>query len=396
MRIQEVRAREILDSRGEPTLEVTMITTSHQASFSVPSGKSTGAREAKVIRSADGSMRAPLASIISLHHKLVGQHLGNQAEFDHFLTSLDATSDKHELGGNTLLALSGAYLRLSAAATNQPLWRYIADWAGIKPAYPRIYANVVNGGKHAPGLDIQEFMVVPPAETPMVAIRKIREIYHALGDKLVSSYGAASRLVGDEGGYAPTGATHGEIWQILNGLSAEVGCQLACDAAATSFLEGDHYRFENQELSRSDLAAVYQGWDAQYDLLSVEDPFGEDDTTGFELLKTQEHKFFVVGDDLTTTQASAVKQYGEAGLIGGVIIKPNQIGTFSEAMAAIQAAKALDIKVIISHRSGETLDDTIADLAVGVGAFGIKIGAPARGERITKYNRLMHIEEEMV
>lgn len=396
MRIDRVKARQILDSRGNWTLEVTLASRDLTVSCSVPDGSSTGRHEARVRRDDDGRLSSALRTIERITPRLIGQAIGDQTAFDQFLLKLDPSPTKAELGGNVTLALSGAYLKLSALAQRRPLWRYIAELTGSKPDWPRLYANLVNGGKHAPGLDIQEFMVVAQPVAPSQAIARLRQVYQQLKERLVKRFGPAAQLVGDEGGFAPAGATHQQILDLLRELLAETSLDLAIDAAATSFSSGPgQYRFEGYEVSSRHLAELYQAWAKRYRLLSIEDPFAEDDTDGFQLLRQAHPDLMVIGDDLTTTNAERITTAAETNLIGGVIIKPNQIGTITETFAAITAARAQKLTVIASHRSGETLDDLVADLAVGIGAAGFKLGAPARGERVAKYNRLIKIEEEM-
>jgi enolase len=416
-KITEVLAREILDSRTTPTIEVTMKAGELRATFSTPSGASTGTHEAHELRDGDAAryggkgVRGCVQAIEALRGELVGRELGDQAGFDVWLIERDGTPNKDKLGGNTILALSGVYLRLSAVARGLEVWQLVnellnatARGEAAKPAFPRIYANLVNGGKHAPGLDVQEFMVVPRETRPSLAVPAIAAVYSALGAELKAKYGPFAHLVGDEGGYVPAGAKHADIWQMLRAAAPAADFDLACDVAASSLavdddVSGDSgYHFEGATLTRVQLADIYRGWAAEHNLLSVEDPFAEADRTGFALVDAASSPaptFFVVGDDISVTSAERITELAAAGLIGGVIIKPNQIGTVTETIAAVQAAHAHSVKVVVSHRSGETNDDFVADLAYGVGAFGLKIGAPARGERVAKYNRLLAIEESL-
>jgi enolase len=415
-KITEVRAREILDSRTTPTIEVTLWADDARATFSTPSGASTGKHEAHELRDGDAAryggngVRKCVEIVEKLRAELIGRELGDQAGFDAWLIAQDGTPNKDKLGGNTILALSGAYLRLSAVVRGLEVWQLVAELAETTPAFPRIYANVVNGGKHAPGLDVQEFMVVPREARPSVAVPQVVAAYVALGLELKSKYGPFARLVGDEGGYVPAGAKHADIWQMLRAAAPAANYDLACDVAASSLAVDDDvsgedgYKFEGAQISRQQLADVYRVWARDYNLLSIEDPFAEDDRAGFALLgaaatsapaANTDPTPFVVGDDISVTSAERITELAAAGLIGGVIIKPNQIGTVTETLAAVRAAHAHSVKVIVSHRSGETNDDFVSDLAYGVGAFGLKIGAPARGERVAKYNRLLAIEESL-
>lgn len=396
MKIKSVKARQIIDSRGQPTLEVSMTSQSgHQAVFGVPAGASTGEHEAPEKR--DGGMAyggmgvsGCVQQIEALSDQIVGQPLGNQAVFDAPLTT-----NKVTYGSNTTLGLSGVYCKLSALANEQPLWQYLSELTGMQPAFPRLYANLINGGKHAPGLDIQEIMIVPRTTSPKQATEQIHQFRGRLAKSLEQSYGASSLLIGDEGGFVPQGANHADVLAIYRQIIADMGNELdiALDAAASSFYNQDGYNFEGYNLSSSDLRAWYLKNDQN--ILSIEDPFAEDDLEAHQQLAKEKPSFFIVGDDTTVTSASHIQELAEQHTIGGVIIKPNQVGTISETIDAIQTARHYKIKTIISHRSGETNDDFIVDLAYGTGAFGLKLGAPVRGERVAKFNRLLQIEEEL-
>lgn len=400
MKIKFIKAHEILDSRGLPTLQIEMESAnSIGASFSVPAGKSTGLNEALEKRDQDkkrfdgNGVLACIKIVEQLKPYLIGFELGQQTRFDEMLIHLDGTPNKQNLGANTLLGLSGAYLRLSAKLMKQNLWHYIAYLTGSKPLFPRLYANLINGGKHAPGLDVQEFMIVPKSTTPSEVIPQIATFYKELGHALSDEFGPAATLIGDEGGYAPGGIKHDQALKFLDQLRNS-RIDLACDIAASSFCKKGQYNFEGQNLTVAGLINKFIEWDKTYHLLSLEDPVAENDLEGLELLVAKNPRFAIIGDDLTVTSAEKIIKLAKAKLVSGVIIKPNQIGTVSETFTAITAAKQVGIKIIVSHRSGETNDDFVSDLAFGVGAFGFKLGAPARGERIAKYNRLLAIERE--
>ena len=404
MVITDIQAYEILDSRGFPTLEIVMTANALTASFSVPAGKSTGVHEAYELRDGDTfryggqGVAGGVKLLAVIKPQLVGQALNLQSEFDDLLIKLDGTPNKSHLGANLLLGLSGAYCRLSARSLNLPLWKHLAAITGSVPAWPRLYSNIINGGKHAPGLDVQEFMIVAKETRPSIAVQQTAEFFHALGAKLVETTGDIhATLVGDEGGYAPAKMNHADVWSTLVSLDKEHRFDFACDVAASSFLNDDQtYRFEGQDIDRAKLIEIYLTWSTTIPLISTEDPFGEDDLAGFGALRDAKPSFFVVGDDVSVTQALKITELASNGLIGGVIIKPNQIGTVSETLSAIAAAKAASIHVIVSHRSGETADTFVSDLAYGTGAFGLKIGAPNRGERVAKYNRLLQIEQDIL
>lgn len=396
MHIKSVNARQILDSRGQPTLEVAMTSQAgHEAVFGVPAGASTGKQEAPENRDGgtdyDGlGVNDCVRQIQLLSDELAGQPLGDQASFDAPLIA-----NKSKYGSNTTLGLSGAYCRLSATASERTLWAYLAELAGTQQAFPRLYANLVNGGKHAPGLDIQEIMIVPRATGPKRAIEQIHRFRGKLANALQKDYGLSSVLIGDEGGFVPQGADHAGVLAIYHQIIVDMGGEIdiALDVAASSLYDRGHYNFEGRSVSADDLQSWYL--QTSQDVLSIEDPFDEDDLAAHRQLAQQQPGFFIVGDDSTVTSANRINQLAGQRVIGGVIIKPNQVGTIYETLEAIKAAHDHNIKIIISHRSGETNDDFIADLAYGVGAFGLKLGAPVRGERVSKYNRLLKIEEEI-
>lgn len=407
MTIKKITPYQILDSRGEPTILVTMTSdTGMSADFAVPAGASKGAGEAVEKRDGEGAYGGNGVNICIdtinnvVAPKFIGYPLDQQGDFDGLLVALDGTETKENLGGNTLLALSGAYLKLSAMVKEQPLWQYIAEYNQTTPEFPRLYANIVGGGKHAPGLDIQEYMIVPESSQPSVAIPAIYDVFHTARTIMQNLYGPSAMLVGDEGGLAPIGTNTEVILEALSQLNTkvEVKFDLALDAAANTFYKDGVYTVEAQALHASDLMKLYQQWNTKFGLYSIEDPFAEDDLEGLEILKSlkgTEKPFLIIGDDYTVTNKSKVEQMQQDELFDGIIIKPNQVGTFTEAFDAIKAARASKAKVIISHRSGETNDSLIVDLAYGIGAMGLKLGAPVRGERVAKYNRLLEIEADL-
>ena len=407
MGIKKIIPSQILNSNGEPTLKVRMISENGKsASFSVPGGASLGKDEAvkKFDNAASYAGKSVNGNVETINKviapKFIGYPLGHQEDFDSLIIALDGSQNKENLGSNTILALSGAYFKLSAKLSDKPLWQYIAELLKFSPEFPRIYANLVGGGKHAPGLDIQEFMIVPATNKPNQAIEQIAQTYQTVKTIMTSLYGPTARLSGDEGAIAPVGARTEVVLEALSNLNqkSENKFDIALDVAANSFFDGKDYNFEGQMIHASDLMTVYQGWATKFGLYSIEDPFAETDTEGLELLKTipkEKKSFMVIGDDFTVTNAIKINEFAQNKMIDGVIIKPDQVGSITEMFNAVQAAKASGLKVIVSHRSGETNDDFIADLAFGIGADGIKIGAPNRGERIAKYNRLLDIENSL-
>lgn len=402
MTITKIDATEILDSRGEPTIEVTMFCNDISSTFGVPAGASTGKKEAHELR--DGGERyggkgvkKAIARIAEITPKLIGFELFNQSKFDQLLIDLDGTPNKSKLGGNSIVGLSLAYTQLSAAVKKVPLWQYLSSSYGTTPGFPRLFANLVNGGKHAPGLDIQEFMIVTKTTVIVAGIERIQKFRRLLKAEVAEAFGSGAELVGDEGGFAPTGAKAEQILKIFHSINAEVSnsFDIAIDAAASSFYNDGKYKFENNELTSNQLLDLYLSCSSKYGMVSVEDPFAEDDIRAWEELAKTKHGFRVIGDDLTVTNATLTDKFAKSGLIDGVIIKPNQIGTLTETINTIKTANDNNINVIVSHRSGETTSSFISDLAYAVGAYGIKIGAPVRGERVAKYDRFLEIVKEI-
>ncbi len=407
MGIKSIIPSQVLNSRGEPTIKVEMLSEDGKsADFVVPGGASVGKDEAvKKFDQSDSyggkSVNDNVATINKIiAPKFIGYPLGHQEDFDSLLIALDGSENKQNLGSNTILALSGAYFKLSAELSDKPLWQYIAELLKASPEFPRIFANLVGGGKHAPGLDIQEFMIVPKTNKPNEAIEQIVQTYQTIKTIMMSLYGPTAKLSGDEGAIAPVGARTEVVLEALSNLNekSEKKFDISLDVAANSFYDGKSYSFEGQNIHASDLMAVYQDWNSKFGLFSIEDPFAETDLEGLELLKTMtkdKKSFMVIGDDFTVTNANKIDEFAQNKIIDGVIIKPDQVGSITEMFNALIAAKSSGLKVIISHRSGESNDDFIVDLAYGSGADGIKIGAPNRGERISKYNRLLDIENSL-
>ena len=372
--------------------------------FDAPSGKSVSGNEAKERRDNEPSQFGGhgvtgnvdiVEGIIA--PKFIGYPLGHQADFDALVLALDGTEDRSNLGTNTLTALSGAYFLLSCYEQKKEIWEIIADTLGTTPAMPRLYANLVGGGAHAPGLDIQEFMVVPKTTQVTDSINLIYILRKTLRSIFANLYGPAVKLVSDEGAMAPLGATPEVVLEAFQQLahSNNDNFDIALDCAANFYFKDGGYNFSNRQMTMQELGAMYMQWDKQFPLLSLEDPFAEQDLEGLKYLSTQPgRKAIIVGDDTTATNATRIQDLAAQKLIGAVIIKPNQVGTISDMFSAISAAMQSDVKLIISHRSGESNDTFLADLAYGTGAFGMKLGSPVRGERIAKYNRLFEIEKD--
>jgi enolase len=404
MGIKSIIPSQVLNSRGEPTVKVEMTSENGiTASFVVPGGASVG--EGEAIKKTDNNQSYNGKSVNNnveiinqvIAPKFIGYPLGHQSDFDSLLIALDGSNNKENLGANTILAMSGAYYKLSAKLSEKPLWQYIAEDQGTNPQFPRIFANLIGGGKHAPGLDIQEFMIIPQGNNPIESIEQIVQVYQTLKTIMMSLYGPTAKLSGDEGAIAPVGARTEVVLEALSNLNSKLESKfdIALDVAANSFYDGKSYAFEGQSVHANDLLTVYQDWNNKFGLYSIEDPVAETDLEGIELLKTMpkdKKSFMVIGDDFTVTSPPKIKEFADNKIIDGVIIKPDQVGSISEMFNAARVAKESGLKIIVSHRSGESNDDFIVDLAYGLGADGIKVGAPNRGERIAKYNRLLEIQ----
>lgn len=404
MSIASIQSYQILDSRGEPTIRVRMSSESGLVrQFDAPSGTSVSGLEAKAVYDGGTSYAGHAVSesvdIINsiIGPKFIGYPLSHQADFDALIAALDGTIDRSRLGSQTLTALSGAYFLLSCAEDKKPVWQVVSELLKTQPGLPRLYANLVAGGAHAPGLDLQEFMIVPKTTSPSQATALIYDVRQTLQSIFASLYGPAVQLSSEEGAMAPIGATSEVVLEAMQQLQAKFAnsYDIALDAAANHFFANGAYTLAHQTYDMQGLGGQYLAWDQKYPLLSIEDPFAEQDLEGLKYLSGQtSKKFFVVGDDSTATDAERIKTLAEQKLIGAVIIKPNQAGTMTDMFKAISMAQALGLKIIISHRSGETNDIMLADLAFGIGAFGFKLGAPTRGERVAKYNRLIEIESD--
>lgn len=390
MRIDQVNARSILDTRGRPTLEVTVSANAVSATASVPSGKSTGEHEALELRDADGSVSQAIANVNGeIAQALVGNRF-TLDELDTALIALDGTPNKSRLGANAILGVSIAAQRLSAQLEDIPLWKAIAKRAGTAPRAPRLYMNVMNGGVHADfKLPFQEYILVVEGE-PGAAYATAQAAFERLGERL------GDVPMGDEGGYVPTLATLDEPFQILADLVAEFpGTSIAIDAAASEFFNNGSYKLIDREYSAEELADVYKDLVTRFPMHSIEDPFDEESAADFaNLTATVGDKTIIVGDDFTVTNPERIAMAVEKKAINAVLIKPNQIGSVKEVIEAVQATYAAGFAAVASHRSGETDDTFIADFAYAIGAHGIKAGGLGQKERLEKYERLLAIEQE--
>jgi enolase len=409
--IARIEAREILDSRAFPTVEATVyLDDGTTGSAAVPSGASTGAREAIELRDGDprryvgkGVLTAVGNVSGTISPALRGMPVDGQEEIDRKLCDLDGTGNKSRLGANATLAVSLAVARAAAAVRGEPLYRGLGGARATLLPVPLL--NVINGGRHADNrLDFQEFMIVPHgAPSFREAIRAGVETYHALR-MLLHSRGK-STAVGDEGGFAPELSSHVEALDCLveaitkAGYRPGVDISLALDPAASEVWEDGRYRFAKSgegDRTPAEMIAMYQTWIDNYPIVSIEDGLGEDDWEGWQELTTAiGSRVQLVGDDIFVTNAEILQQGIDRGVANAILIKVNQIGTVSETLTAMRLAEQAGYRRIVSHRSGETEDTSIADLAVAARAGQIKTGAPARTERTAKYNRLLRIEEEL-
>lgn len=409
MKIQNVQAVEILDSRGNPTLKTFLTLENNEVVWSaVPSGASTGAHEAVELRDKDekryggkGVLKAVKNVNTVIRERLIGQDL-DPKKIDTLLIELDGTENKYTLGANAILSVSQAVLYGASRNENVPLWKFISEYfaLGKAPSFPRIMCNVVNGGAHASwNFDIQEFMISPVSTTPSTSIRQASEVYQQLGRNLKEQ--GLRTLVGDEGGYSPELSSNEEVLSTITKAEKDIGytngvdIQFTLDAAASEFYKNGKYVFQKtgQVLSARELLNYYLKLQNEFGIISIEDPFAQDDWDGFvSITQEAKDKFIVVGDDLFVTNPKRIQIGVDKKAASALLVKPNQIGTISETMDAITMARDAGYKIVISHRSGETEDPLIADLAYGVGADFLKTGAPCRTDRVAKYNRLLEIE----
>jgi len=414
--IQGVVAREVLDSRGNPTVEVDLTTDVGTFRAIVPSGASTGIYEACELRDGDktrylgkGVLKA-VANVEQLAAAIKGMDPTDQEAIDKKLIEVDGTPNKTNMGANAILAVSMAAAKAGAAAKGVPLYKHFADMAGVKKwVLPVPWMNVINGGSHAGNrLAMQEFMIgATGAKSFKEAVRMTAEVYHALKSVIKKKYGQDACNVGDEGGFAPNIQDNKEGLQLLVEAIANAGytgkIKIGMDVAASEFYQDGKYNldFKNAEadpsmiISGEELAEVYKRFTAEFPVVTIEDPFDQDDWESYTKLTEAMSNTQIVGDDLLVTNVERIKTAKEKKACSGLLLKVNQIGTVTESIKACAMAHEEGWGVMVSHRSGETEDTTIADLVVGLGTGQIKTGAPCRGERTAKYNQLMRIEEEL-
>ncbi len=410
-KISDIRAREVLDSRGNPTVEVNIVLDDGARGRAlVPSGASTGANEAVELRDGDPNRyrgRGVLKAVANVHDRILpalkGQNALDQEGIDRTLIELDGTSNKSSLGANAILGVSLAATHAASQSKGEPLYRRFNQDGAMTLPVPMF--NVINGGRHAENsTDFQEFMVVPLGfDSFKRALQAGVEVYHSLMDGLRNR--ALGTNVGDEGGFAPPVATNRQAVELLIEAIENAGykpgehCFLAMDVAASE-LSGrpGRYTLPQQETSYNaeNLVDIYDAWISDYPIISIEDGLAEDDWTGWDMMcRRLGSRVQLVGDDIYTTNTALIQQGIQRNASNAVLVKLNQIGTVSETLDAIRMTKDAGWGTVISHRSGETEDYSVADLAVGAAAGQIKAGAPVRGERTAKYNRLLLIEEEL-
>ena len=410
MKIQRVHAREVLDSRGQPTVEVEVTLKSGvRGRATVPSGASTGAHEAVELRDGGkrflgkGVSRAVTHVNEIIAPRLRGKDARDQLTIDQIMLKLDGSSNKAKLGANAILGVSLAVAHAEACAQGLSLYRYLGGTGAKTLPVPML--NVVNGGAHADNnVDVQEFMIVPYGmKSFAAALRAAAEIFQTL--KKVLHDRSLSTSVGDEGGFAPRLKSNAEAIELLleavaaAGYKAGTQVALALDVASSEFYDDGAYLFKKSDgrrRTRDEMVRLYEDWVRQYPILSIEDGFAEDDWEGWRMMtQTLGKKIQLVGDDLFVTNKVRLQQGIDSGVANSILVKVNQIGSLTETLETIKLAKESGYTTVMSHRSGETEDVTIADLAVATNAGQIKTGAPCRGERTAKYNQLLRIEEEL-
>ena len=404
MKIKDVKGREILDSRGNPTVEVDVILENGIVGrAAVPSGASTGVREALEMR--DGGTRYNGKGVLNavknvnteLRNLVIGMDAENQKELDYKMIELDGTETKSRLGANAILGVSMAALKASALNAGMPLYKYVGNGTIL----PKPMMNIINGGAHADNnLDFQEFMIIPQADTIHERVRIGAEVFHSL-KKVLNDKGYFTG-VGDEGGFAPNLGSNKEGFELIMEAITKAGYTpgqdvcLAIDVAASEFYDNGVYHVDGKDMSTDELISFYEELVNTYPIISIEDPVDENDWEGFRKITEQlGSKIQLVGDDLFVTNKKCLQMGIDNHAGNAILLKVNQIGTITETLETIELARANGYNTVISHRSGETEDTTIADLAVGLNLGQIKTGSMSRTDRICKYNQLMRIEEEL-
>lgn len=390
MKVQQADLKIINDSRGEPTLEASLTLDGVQASASVPSGKSKGSNETFVLQPEQA-----LVKLEEIKPKLL-QDFDSLEQFDNFFINLDGTAKKDNLGGNLVLVLSIVFIRAWAKLQNLETFQLVSKISGQEAKLPLCFFNLIEGGVHAKdSLPFQEYLLIPQTNSPKKSLETVTKVVKFLEEKIQKEYGQVKQ--GDEGGFSLPSQDPQVGLRALQELIDQYGLEskIGLDVAASTFFDNGSYKVGEKVMSRDELFSYYQLLTTNYQLLSIEDPFAESDWEGFSnITKDLGDKVWIIGDDLTTTNVEIIKKAAGRNVCNGVIIKPNQIGSVTEAINAAVLSKNYGWKIIVSHRSGETLDTFIADLAVGLGADGLKSGCPLQNERLVKYERLVEIEEK--
>ena len=405
MKILNINLKIILDSRGKETLEAELKSADFSASASVPAGKSRGTHEAFVLEP-----KKALEKFESIKLQILSQDFNSQEVFDNFLIAIDGTENKSNLGGNLILSLSLAFARLKAKEENKELFEYICQMSGVKcqmSKLPKPIFNVINGGSHATNkeskLEFQEFQVIPETDDFNLGFSLGKIFYRKLGDYLMEKFGKENVVLGDEAGYsAPFRSNEEAIESIAEVIEKyKHPLRIGLDIAASQFYKDSFYLIGDKKYSAEELKEYYLRLIETYNILSIEDPFNEESFDSFASLTSQinadrtqigvDTQTLIITDDLTTTNPKRLKTAIEKKSGNAILIKPNQIGTLTETLKVIELAYKNNWQTVVSHRSGETMDDFIADLAIGINAWGIKAGAPAKPERIAKYERILKI-----
>lgn len=398
-KIKKVEAREIKDSRGNPTIEVSFKLEEGEVKSSAPSGASTGINEAVELRDEDGGVSQAIDNINKIiAPKIEGLEADNQKGIDQLMIDLDGTQNKSHLGGNTICAVSLALCRAGAKVRGKELFEYVREISGQPNLnIPQPAFNIINGGCHAENnLDVQEFMVSPLEGNFSDKVNSVKEIYKNLENLIRERYGEKSLVLGDEGGFAPKISKAEEAIELILDSSKNKKIGVVLDVAASQFLKDGRYNIEGKKLSKEELVEYYSGLVEKYPILAIEDPFEEEDWEGFRMVNEKlGDKISIIGDDLLVTNSQRIKRAKEENATNAALLKINQIGTVSEALDYARLARNFGWEIMVSHRSGETMDDFIADFAVGVAAQWIKSGATSQKERMVKYNRILEIENKI-
>lgn len=409
MEIERVEAREVLDSRGRPTIEVDVYADGTFGREMVPSGASTGSNEALELRDGDdryqgmGVQDAIRNVQEEIAPRLLGMDVRDQRGIDEAMVELDGTERKERLGANAILGVSLSCARAAAVCSDIPFYRYVAELVGNEDfIIPTPFMNVINGGAHADNdLGFQEYHIIPGGSSFKESLRMASEVYYELKKLIRHRYGPFQVNVGDEGGFTPNMETYYEPLDILTEAIDNLGytdtIKLGLDAAASEFYERGKYEFDDQRRTADEMMRIYEDLVDNYPVVSIEDPFHEEDFANFSKLLSSfgDRDINVVGDDLLCTNVERVRRAVEEQSCSNLLLKVNQVGTVTEAIDAAMLAMRNDWDVMVSHRSGETEDHFIADLAVGLSSGQIKAGAPCRGERTAKYNQLLRLEESL-